>query len=432
MDTSPYDILPDAVLVVDGSGIIVSANVQCESLLGYEPNELAGTRVDALVPDRFGNHDAHIAGYMEHPTTRSMGAGQFLHARTKHGDEVPVDIALSPVPLGNGHDGVFAVVRDARVRADAQEQLRIQTVALEAAANGIVITDSRGVITWANPAVAQMTGYTLGELIGQNSRLLKSGVHEESFYRSLWEQITKGEIWQGEIINRRKDGRLYHEEQTIAPVPDHDGSISHFIAIKLDVTVRKTTEAALRRANDQLETQLEEIQMLTAKLEDQALRDPLTNLFNRRYLDEALTREMSRATRHGTSLSAVMLDVDRFKLVNDHFGHDIGDRFLLALADLLRAQVRTTDIACRFGGEEFIVIMPGADPQAAARRADSWREAFSEIAIDDTGRIPRCSLSGGVAAWTGPEEPARSLLKRADDAMYAAKRAGRDRIVIAE
>jgi diguanylate cyclase (GGDEF)-like protein/PAS domain S-box-containing protein len=432
LDTTPYDILPDAVIVVDTRGLIVSANVQCETLLGYRSVELAGVPVSTLVPERFEQHDAHVGEYMEQPSARLMGAGRYLYARTKTGTEIPVDIALSPVPLGDGHRGALAVLRDARFRADAEERLRIQAVALEAAANGVVITDTRGVITWANQAVAQMTGYTLDELIGVNSSILKSGVHDDGFYRGLWQRITNGEIWEGEIINRRKDGRLYHEEQTIAPVPDPDGNISHFIAIKLDVTVRKTTEAALQAAHAKLERQFEEIQALTKKLEEQAIRDPLTNLFNRRYLDEALGREMSRAIRQGEPLSAVMLDVDHFKLVNDHFGHEVGDQFLVALGELLRTQVRATDIACRFGGEEFIVIMPGADPQIAVQRAESWRKAFSEIVIDAGGRIPRCSLSGGVAAWNGPDEPAKSLLKRADDAMYSAKNNGRDRIVLAD
>lgn len=129
---------------------------------------------------------------------------------------------------------------------ETEAHLRLQSSALEAAANAIVITDRTGVIEWANPAFTKYTGYTLAEARGQNPRLLKSGHHDENFYHDLWSSISSGKVWQGEMINRRKDGTLYHEEMTITPVKESDGQINHYVAVKHDITSRKKMENELR------------------------------------------------------------------------------------------------------------------------------------------------------------------------------------------
>ncbi|HWH80384.1 MAG TPA: PAS domain S-box protein, partial [Candidatus Binatus sp.] len=132
-----------------------------------------------------------------------------------------------------------------RARKIAEAQLHVQSAALEAAANAIVITDREGRITWVNPAFSKLTGYSAQEAIGQNPRLLKSTVHDHHFYEALWKTILAGEVWSGEMVNRRKDGTLYSEEQSITPVKNAEGKISHFIAIKQDISERKQVEQAL-------------------------------------------------------------------------------------------------------------------------------------------------------------------------------------------
>ncbi|HEX9899376.1 MAG TPA: PAS domain S-box protein, partial [Candidatus Methylomirabilis sp.] len=144
-------------------------------------------------------------------------------------------------------------VREAKIRLahrQAEERLRLQGSALEAAANGIVITDRDGRILWANPAFSRLTGYSLEESIGQTTRFLKSGVQDPAFYRHLWETILAGRVWQGEMVNRRKDGSLYTEEMTITPLRDAQGSPRHFIAVKQDSTDRKHAEEALRQSEE--------------------------------------------------------------------------------------------------------------------------------------------------------------------------------------
>ena len=149
--------------------------------------------------------------------------------------------------------------RDITVRKRAEAEIRLRTAALEAAANGIVITDRNGQILWVNPAMSRLTGYSFEEVIHQNPRLLKSGVHDRDFYKNLWDTVLAGEVWHGEVINRRKDGSLYTEEQMITPVRAAGGEITHFIAIKQDVTERKRVEEALRQSNIELRARNEDL-----------------------------------------------------------------------------------------------------------------------------------------------------------------------------
>ena len=144
------------------------------------------------------------------------------------------------------------MVESKRSRERAEEKLRWQSAALQSAANAIVITDRQGVIQWVNRAFERLTGYSVAEVAGQTPRLLKSGRHEPGFYKEMWETILAGRVWQGELVNRRKDGSSYHEEMTVTPVRDGRGEITHFIAVKQDVSERKRAEEALRQARDEL------------------------------------------------------------------------------------------------------------------------------------------------------------------------------------
>jgi diguanylate cyclase (GGDEF)-like protein len=188
----------------------------------------------------------------------------------------------------------------------------------------------------------------------------------------------------------------------------------------------------LRAANDRLHSQLAQNITLQQQLHEQATRDPLTGLFNRRYLSETLERELARAGRAGLPLSVALLDVDHFKHLNDTYGHRAGDLVLQALARLLQSNSRHEDIPCRYGGEEFVLVLVGAPLAAAAQRAEAWRQAFEASAVEYEGWSLRGTVSLGVAAFPRHGATTDELLKAADRALYQAKARGRNQVAVAE
>lgn len=191
-----------------------------------------------------------------------------------------------------------------------------------------------------------------------------------------------------------------------------------------------TRGLALRQSRKQLATRIAEITSLQARLQDQAARDPLTGLFNRRHLDAALARELADGNHRSAPLSLVMLDIDRFKRINDTYGHAAGDEMIKALARLLAWRVRGQDLACRYGGEEFLLMLPGTGMQAAAQLAESLRKEFEELRVEFEGRRLAATVSFGIAAFPEHEADPQTLLRRADKALYAAKLQGRNRVVL--
>src|SRR5208337_4728174 len=207
---------------------------------------------------------------------------------------------------------------------EANKHLNLQAAALEAAANAIVITDSKGAVVWVNPAFTTMTGYSKEEALGKNPRLMESGNQPEAYYANLWSTISSGRVWQGEAVNRRKDGATYTEQMTITPVTRRFGDTTdiHFIAIKQDVTARKLAE--------------ERVQFL-------AYYDALTGLPNRTLLQDRLAKALAGARRQKEKVALLFLDLDKFKDINDSLGHSVGDLLLQKVAERLKTWAREQD-----------------------------------------------------------------------------------------
>lgn len=193
-----------------------------------------------------------------------------------------------------------------------------------------------------------------------------------------------------------------------------------------EVAERVQAEEALRAANLQLQAQIDETQRLQAALHEQAMRDSLTGLFNRRYLDETLEREVARAKREGYPLSLVMIDVDHFKRLNDTYGHQAGDEVLAALGKLLQDETRAEDVACRYGGEEFVVVLPRMTLDAARDKAEFWRTYFSGLGVRHGELTMRTTISLGIAGYPQHGHSADELTQSADLALYLSKHDGRN------
>jgi diguanylate cyclase len=189
-------------------------------------------------------------------------------------------------------------------------------------------------------------------------------------------------------------------------------------------------EAALKEANAALQQQLLEINKLQVLLSEQANRDPLTGLYNRRYLDSTLERELARSKREGQPLSLILIDIDHFKQINDTYGHQAGDEVLKRMAGMLDKQARLADVACRYGGEEFLMLLPNMPQSKAIERAEQWRTDFAATTIVFGEFRMQVTLSSGIATYPGNGTTAHALIQCADDALYRAKTEGRNRVVV--
>jgi len=199
---------------------------------------------------------------------------------------------------------------------------------------------------------------------------------------------------------------------------------------KQEIEQRKQAEQALKTANDELQRRMLEVETLQAELREQTLHDPLTGLYNRRYLGEALQHEIMRAKREHSALSVVMADIDHFKIINDSYGHQAGDEVLVQVASLLKQHTRGSDIACRYGGEEFLLVLPGSSLDFARKKADQIRKECAALTIQHQGKSFGVTLSFGVAAYPDHGPHWKEIIVKADQALYQSKFNGRNQVTV--
>ena len=221
-------------------------------------------------------------------------------------------------------------------------------------------------------------------------------------------------------------------ELRLSLLRDRRGRLTARLLLLRDITQRYQVERELRRVNEQLQSHLLEIEVLHATLQEQAIRDGLTQVFNRRYFEETLPRELHRAARGDYPVSVILLDIDYFKRINDTFGHKGGDRVLKAFGELLLSETSSGDMACRYGGEEFALAFPGMSLEDAQQRAEKIRARFQDQRIVVGKDEIRATVSGGVATYPFHGKTSDDLMQSADKALYAAKEEGRNRICLAQ
>jgi diguanylate cyclase (GGDEF)-like protein/PAS domain S-box-containing protein len=565
---------PSTVMITNSKGNIEYVNPKFTQLTGYSTEEVIGKNPRILKPDNIPSEE-----YRELWETITSGRewrGEFCNKK-KNGELYWEYASISPVRNQKGVITHFiAVKEDITERKRVEEELRKLSRAIEQSPSTVMITNSKGNIEYVNPKFTQLTGYSTEEVIGKNPRILKPDNIPSEEYRELWETITSGREWRGEFCNKKKNGELYWEYASISPVRNQKGVITHFIAVKEDITIRKRAEEERNKHITELEDLMSYSTIMNEEVVDESLfkhmaaalqkhfnpdtvaaimldrernmlyvpliapsmpvsefiskevildpslcrvimtgqqcivmdinknslcecirykiekggylclplivggitfgmvimikkeinrwndekirrlmsnyvgltalalhrlelldiakhtnvTDELTGVYNRRFFNEILSKQLSLAKRRNEHLSLVILDLDNFKSINDAYGHSTGDRILQQIARILSDSVSKSDIIARYGGEEFTIIMPTLFTTKALVKSDDIRKIIEYTNFDNivSGKTFRLTVSMGVASFPEYGTDQETLVKLANKALSRAKEEGRNRV----
>ncbi|MDO8350821.1 MAG: PAS domain S-box protein [Gallionella sp.] len=377
----------------------LDANEAYCRMIGYSRDELLSMHIfDVEANESTEETAAHIRAIME--SKHDLFETQHRH---KQGHLVQIEASVS---YSETRGGVFFVfVRDISTRKRYQEELALAASVFNASSASILITDADNRIVSVNPAFTTITGYEPDEVIGRMPSLLSSGKQSQAFYHTMWQSLKRDKHWHGELWNRRKDGQMYAEQLTVNVIVNKDGSVHRYVAIFSDITEKKQAEDLMWR---------------------QANYDTVTNLPNRRLFLDRLDQEIKKCRRSTLFLALLFIDLDRFKEINDTYGHDTGDQLLIEAARRLNSCVRSSDTVARLGGDEFTVILAELTETTKIEMvADNILEILeqpfyiNEVSMQISGSI-------GIALYPSDASDANELITKADNAMYAAKRRGRN------
>jgi len=278
---------------------------------------------------------------------------------------------------------------------------------LDSANDGIIIAGPDKKIIYANTAICNLTGYANNELVGETPAIFKSAKNLPQLYQEMWSSVNENLSWSGEIWNRVKSGEVRPFSLTITSIMDNRGTLTHYSGIFQDIFERKKTEAQILY---------------------QATHDLLTGLKNRYCASDKLEELIKVTRRYQRPFSIILIDIDHFKAVNDNYGHQIGDQVLQAIGQIILDNVRTSDLACRWGGEEFMVICQECSVSGALELAEKLRMAIEQTTFSSNIKMTASFGAGQFRQY----EASDSLLIRVDDYLYQAKGHGRNCVISSE
>lgn len=386
---------PLGVTISDPAGTIVFTNSAEAEMHGYAVGELLGEHVSIFNPAAKGKQ-AYRKDIAWKPWTREVVATR------KNGTTFNQELTSTAIRNSNGElVGVVSVSRDITERKQIEGKLQLAAKFLQATSEAVVITDAEAVIIDVNDAFERLTGYTKGEVVGKNPRIMKSDRHDKEFYVQMWRSITETGQWSGEIWDRKKGGEVYPKWLSISAVKDMQGSVTHYVGIAADLSRMKQAEE---------------------QLQFQAYYDHLTELPNRQLLIDRAQQSIAAASRHTTVFSVLLLDLNDFKKINDSLGHVVGDAVLQEVARRLRSISRKSDTVARLGGDEFVIILNSTSvPDGVLAYLSHLHDTLS-VSMKMGGHDLVMTATIGVAVFPRDGATFHDLIKNADAAMYHAKR----------
>jgi diguanylate cyclase (GGDEF)-like protein/PAS domain S-box-containing protein len=390
----------EGVVGYNAEGEILSFNPAAEKIFGYSAAKLLGRKINTL----FSESEAGLDFLPAEQETSDLVIRN-LAARRRDGSLYYLDLSVSKINSG-APASYIGIMRDISERKRSEKELGLATKIFENIGEATVVTDAENKIVSVNPAFTEITGYAAKEAIGKNPRIMGSGRHDKEFFRSMWAAILDTGHWQGEIWDRRKNGDIYPKWLSISVVRDKPGGqIRNYIAIFSDITERKEAEK---------------------RIQFMAHYDALTGLPNRVMLHDRLSHDISHAARNHKHVALLFLDLDRFKIINDSLGHNIGDLLLQSVGERLKECLRSGDTVARLGGDEFVVILPGLqDTDYAATVARKILECLATPHAVG-GHELNTTASIGISVYPHDGSDRETLIKNADVAMYKSKEAGRN------
>ena len=397
--------LPDLVWLKDQYGVYLACNPQFENFFGANEATIVGkTDYDFVERD--------LADFFRQNDMRAMRAklpciNEEWLTFASDGHKILAETTKSPLCNAAGDlVGVLGIAHDITKRKQVETSLKLAASVFTHAKEGIMITDADGMIVDVNTTFTDITGYQRKEILGQNPRIFKSGMQSDDFYQKMWRTLIETGHWSGEVWNRRKNGEVYAQVLTVSAVRDTDGNTQNYVALFADITTQKEHQV-----------QLEHI----------AHYDSLTNLPNRILLADRLQQAIAQSQRRGYSLAVVYLDLDGFKLVNDRYGHDMGDELLITITERLKLALREYDTLARIGGDEFVAVLVDFEKQQDCEAILDRLLLAASNPVTVKGQIMQVSASIGVTLFPYDGVDADLLLRHADQAMYLAKQAGKNR-----
>lgn len=423
---------PASVVITDLDGNIEYVNPSFTNVTGYSLEDALGQNPRFLKTDL-----TPLERHRRLWETISAGGewrGEFVNRR-KDGSLYYESAIISVI---TDRDGVpthyLAVKEDISERKRHEDDLRASEARyrslFEQTHDAVFIMGLDGKYLAANQRAADMLGYSMDEVLELSvAETSAEPVKTESVFTRL---LAGEDIPLYERNFRKKDGQVFPAEVNLELVRAKDGNPLHIQSVIRDISQRKQAEDTLKVANQELNLRIIQVEKLQAELREQALRDALTGLYNRRYLNDALERELKRVQRENSVLSVITMDTDFFKHINDTYGHQVGDRVLVEIAGIIRKATRGSDFSCRYGGEEFLLVLPGAASASAEKRAEEIRQTCEELVMLEKGHELRLTISFGVATYPMHGHTSDEILIKADKALYQSKRTGRNRVTIWE
>ncbi len=402
------DTTVEGIFGVDTQGNTTFVNPAACKMLGYQADELINRGNHGLI------HHTKSDGSHHHesdcPVFKVLKEGNLVFIENdifwrKDNSSFPVEYSSNPVYRDGEVVGAVVSFHDVSSRKQDEKRIRTLLQAVEQSPVSVVMTDTQGTIEYVNQAFVESTGYTAAEVIGKNPKVLKPEDTPASHFRELWDVITSGRHWQGELQNRKKDGTLFWERAYIAPVLDEAGDVTHYLAVKEDISLQKQQQE---------------------KIIHQANYDSLTALPNRFLSLDRLSQLIKEAQRKDVLAAVLFLDLDDFKKINDSMSHEVGDKLLIQAAERLQASVRVDDTVSRLGGDEFVVLLGNISTlDEVYPVAEKLLAGFRKPFLLD-GRELILTVSIGISIYPDDGETPAELLRNADTAMYHSKEQGRN------